>query len=309
MGMWRGSLGSGVVAVLDPGVNIPGVPMFVDSGNLPPPNAPPIASFSDVRPSLNSGIRASLAYREDGCAIEVAGFYLFQATSSSLTSIKDRLDLPFANFPSPLGFQGDNFLWLQADTVQTTLETQLGSAEVNYRHRYYYGFEWIAGFRYLDLRERVSVATNDSSTDIPINPTQVATYSVLTHTHLLAGQFGFEWEWPLLSCASIGASAKGAWGVNLLDVNAGLVRGDGFQGPQATRHAQIFSHLYELAAWATFSFTEQWRIRAGYQCLFIVDVPEPQSQFDFVPAHPNVSANDNRTVIFHGPMIEMQFAF
>jgi hypothetical protein len=283
----------------------------VDSGINPIPagNAPPIFGTQDTHPPFNSGVRASVIWREGYDAFEVGGFYLFQSSRRASVASQGQLDLPFNNFPTPLGFQGDNFLWLQADVVATTLQTTVASAEVNYRKLAAPGFEWLIGVRYFDLRERFSILTDDGIEFRPANPTLSATVSAVTHSRLLAPQLGFEWEKALVSWFTVGLTGKGAWGVNFLTVDNSLTRGDGFEGPGAHGATRIFSHLYEVAAWGTFSITEQWRIKAGYTALFLVNVPVASNQISFDLGHPDLHRNNNDSILWHGPMIEMQFAF
>ncbi|MCI0457067.1 MAG: hypothetical protein L0Z62_08815, partial [Gemmataceae bacterium] len=141
MALTRERLGHGPIAYLDPGTTIPGVPFNTDTGNGVSPNAPVALDFKDIHMNLNPGVRATVGYRDGDHAIEASGFYLFQTDSPAIAGIPGRLDLLFAAFPSPIGFQGNNFLWLQADQVRATVETTLASAEVNYRWNHYRGLE------------------------------------------------------------------------------------------------------------------------------------------------------------------------
>ncbi len=316
MALLRQPTGNGVLAVRDPGVNIPGIPPNVDSGLFPPQSAPQLLGFNDITPRWLNGIRAFLTYREDGHAFEIGGFYMFQQVNSAVAIAPGRLDLPFANFPLPIGFQGDNNLWLQADQVRAALQTQLASAEANYRTSYCRGFEWIFGVRYLFLQERFSVTTDDDSivdrqAGRRVNLTEIATVSARTSNNIVAPQLGFEWEKPLVSWLTVGMTGKGAWGANFLTIDSGLQRFDSFPGPSFRHTSVIFSQIYELSAWGTIFLTEQCRLKAGYMALWVTGVPQAQQQFSFDLGNPglNVGANNHSSVLFHGPMVELQFAF
>src|SRR5262249_27478545 len=192
--------------------------------------------FHDVSQNFNHGIRATIGYRECEHAVELTGFYLFQAERAAFAVAQGRLDLPFSAFPSPLGFQGDNFLWLQADRVAALSQTRLGSVEANYRYHHCHGLEWLFGVRYLDQDERFSIVTDDDGLTVrPINLTQVATYTIRSHNRIVAPQLGFEYEHPLVHGLTVGITGKGAWGANFLNVDLSLDRGDGFQGPRSHR--------------------------------------------------------------------------
>jgi hypothetical protein len=307
-GLMRQSFGGGPLVVRDPGVNLPGIPSNVDSGNLPPPGSPQLLGLNDLSPVLMNGVRATVAYREGCDAFEITGFYIFQTDSNTMALATGQLDLPFAFFPTPLGFQGDNGLWLQADKVFATLSTSIGSAEANYRHSCYPGCEFILGVRYLNLREDFSLTTDDSSTVAPINPTQIATVISKTRNQIIAPQLGLEFEKPLLSCLTVGITAKGAWGVNILEQENQLVRADGFVGPSSHHTTNIFSHIYDLSAWGTLLITDQFRIRAGYQALWVVHVPEAAQNISFALGQPDAFHNTS-SILYHGPMIEFQFSF
>jgi hypothetical protein len=58
-----------------------------------------------------------------------------------------------------------------------------------------------------------------------------------------------------------------------------------------------------------FYLLERMRIRASYNLLWLVNVPEAKSQIDYDLLSPNGSRADHGSIFFHGPMIEMQFLF
>jgi hypothetical protein len=304
MALQRDTLGNGIVAVQDT------ASQRIDTGIGPAANAPPILRFGDLPIDYAHGVRATVGIREDCHAFELSGFYIGRQESSFTVADRGQLALPFAAFPSPLGFQGDNFLWLQADQVRLSLETALSSGEANYRYAHCPGLELLAGVRYLGVDERVSILTDDDGLTVsPVNQTQIADYSVRAHSRIVAMQAGFEYEHPIISHVTVGFSGKGAWGVNFMDINTVLRRGDGFFGPSARNTSTVFSHVYETSLWGTVLITEQCRIRAGYQCLWAVNVPEAVGQINFDPTRPNVILNPHGSIFYHGPMVELQFKF
>ena len=67
------------------------------------------------------------------CAVEVSGFYIpYQGTTRTIAD-PGKLDLNFIN--PPVGFEGDNGLWLQADVVRVQELFSLINGEVNFRVR------------------------------------------------------------------------------------------------------------------------------------------------------------------------------
>jgi hypothetical protein len=314
MALWRQSTGNGVLAVQDPGINVPGIPSNVDTGNGPPPGAPQLLGFNDLSSTFLNGVRASAIYREGSNAFEIAGFYLFQSETNASVAAPGRIDSFFDAFPTPIGFQGDNFLWLQADRMAASLQTRLASGEANYRHSYFSGCEWLIGVRYLYLNENFDLITDDDSLvlhqhGLPTNPALVASVSTTTRSNIVAPQLGFECERPLVSWLTVGLTGKAAWGVNFLHTEAGLTRGDGFSGPSAQHDSVVFSHIYELSAFGTIGLTEQLRLKLGYMALWVVGVPQAQQQFNFDLSNPGGNFSHTSSVFFHGPMVELQFAF
>jgi hypothetical protein len=50
-------------------------------------------------------------------------------------------------------------------------------------------------------------------------------------------------------------------------------------------------------------------VRAGYDLLWVVNVPVAKDQIDFDLSNPAGMRNDHGTQFFHGPQIELQFMF
>jgi hypothetical protein len=298
------------VAVIDPGVDIPGVPTNVDSGIQPSRFSPQALNFNNLEPNMNHGVTATWGYRDGAFAVELTGFYLAENESFSVVSAPGRLDLPFSAFPSPLGFQGDNFLWLQADQVRLGLQTQLANGELNFRCSTHPGCDFIIGLRYMDVYELLTIQTDDDSLVLgQRDPTSIANYSIRAHSRILGPQLGFEYDWPVLPRVTIDFLAKGAWGANFIEVDVALQRGDGFFGPSDGRSSTVFGQVYELGLFGTFMFTDNCRIRAGYSTLWVVGVPEATDQTNFDPGNPNARRSNTGSIFYHGPLVELQLAF
>lgn len=313
MGLERQRLGRGAAAVLDTAAG-------GDTGNLPLAGAPEAADFHDIQPRLNNGVRATVGFHWDGQAVELSGFYLSQNSAAKSYANPGRLDSFFnvgGDFArAPLGFEGDQGLWLQADAIRLRLQTALGSAEANYRC--YLGADadvsWIIGVRYLDLYEKFGFFTGDNDlTVLDVNgrpdPTRQATYSVTAHNQFLAPQLGFEWNRAINCWLAFSMSAKGAWGANFLTVDTNLKRGDGLQGLHNGRSQTLFSHVYETGFFLDFRLMERARLRAGYDLLWAVDVAEALGQFDYDLGHTSGRTKNNQTIFYHGPVVELHFLF
>jgi len=304
MALERQRLGHGAAAVLDTASG------GVDTGNLPPAGAPEAADFHDVQQRFNHGVRATLGYHWAGQAIELSGFYLSQNSTSKTFANPGNLDSFFnvgGDFSrAPLGFEGDNGLWLQADVIRLRLQTALGSAEVNYRC--WMGADadlsWLVGIRYLDVYERFGFYTGDDDlTVLDVNgrpdPTRQATYSVTAHNQFVAPQLGLEWNRAINCWLAFSLSAKGAWGANFLTVDTLLKRGDGLVGFHNGRSQTLFSHMYETGFFLDFRLCDRARLRAGYDLMWVVDVAEALGQFDYDQSHTAGTTKNNQTIFYH----------
>jgi hypothetical protein len=316
MGLQRQRLGHVEAAVLDSAAG------GIDTGDPPPRNAPQALTYNDIDMRLTNGVRTTLGLHWGNEAIEASGFYLGESNSAKLIASHGAFDTFFNvnGAPSsavfPLGFEGDNGMWLQADVIRLSLQTALGSGEVNYR--VWFGpesdFSASIGVRYLDIYERFSFYTGDDDVtvrDINNNPdpTLEATYAVTTHNRILAPQLGFEWNRPIGCWFAFTMDFKGAWGANFLDVNTILKRGDGFVGFTGHRSQTIFSHLYELGFFLNFRLMDNARIKAGYDMLWAVDVAEATGQLNFNLADTAPHTNNHGSIFYGGPVVELQLVF
>jgi hypothetical protein len=308
MGLLRQSLGNKVLGFLDPGITVGGTQVFTTTGRLPPPGSQPVVNTHDVSPQMQFGPRASVMWREPCWAFELTGFYLSESTVASTTVIPARIDMGFGFFPAPRGFTPGMFL--QNDLVKLSVQTTMYDGEANYRFNTAKNFEWIVGARYLDYQERFNIFTElDPVRRGTLNPLTTSYITDRVHNRITAGQLGFETWQDLTERIGVGGTLKGAWGANFANYEHLLVRGDGFLGPGLHRSETQFSHVYEAALYADFCITEQLKIRAGYQGLWLVDVPLSVSEINFNLNAPGAIFNKTGSVFFHGPMVELRFVF
>jgi hypothetical protein len=324
MGMFRQRLTHTEIAQLDPGITLAnGTTIFTDTGNIPFFKSPLAVDLHDMPQNANWGVRATIGYRcDDFFSIEFSGYYLLQSDAALTVANPARLDLPFDTFPTPIGFQGDNGLWSQADIVRTSLQTTLASGEANLRYRPTgnrwtgSGIDLLAGVRYFDYFERFGIYTGDddltgATFDIFGNPDPrvQALYQVETHNRILAGQLGFDAQFQPLRWIGLGFAAKGAWGVNFLENDVRLIRGDNFVGFDTRTNRQVFSHLYEGNFYFDFAPWQCLHIRGGYNMLWLVDIAEAAKQVDFNLANTLGRQRHDGSVFYHGPTMELQFIF
>jgi len=309
-GLQRQGPGHGVLAILDPGNNIPGFPPNAETGIPPPNTAPTLLNFADIAPNFSWGTKVTVGYHADPGTFEFTGYYLGLTTAARRVSLPGQVDVPFFASNAPLGFQGINNLWLQADYVAAILQTRMANAEFNYRTSCGPNVELITGIRYMDLEEGFSIFTDDVGIILPSpDPFAQALYSINTHNRIVAPQLGLALEVPLVPWLSLSLEGKGAWGANFLDMDHILVRGDGFVGPSTHSNRVLFSQIYDLGVYANVRFGDHIRIQAGYQALWVVDIPVAAQQVDFNLNDAQGRRDYRGSIFFHGPSVEIQFAF
>src|SRR5262249_12255387 len=156
-----------------------------------------IQDFHDIGQDFNFGPKVTLGYLWGSQAVEVTGFWIPEYKKSVNDTLAGQLDQLFFN--PPVGFEGDNGMFIHADRVNTAFSSTMWNIEVNYRQSNagLMETELILGIRYLDLWEMiVNYAGNDDLTAPLSNgnpdPLRQAFYQVQAHNHIIAPQIGFE---------------------------------------------------------------------------------------------------------------------
>jgi hypothetical protein len=299
----------------------PGPPLDVPTVPAPPSVNVPVLNLHDLHPNMNVGPTFTLGYLEECQAWEISTFYLSNNMRSKTITDPGLLLVPF-NTPAqgvPLGFEGDNGLWLNADRVREFYRNQMISAEFNYRRwsAFLNNIELILGVRYFNLQERAGIFTDDDLFNVNIlgqsDPTRAATYQVTAQNDMVLAQFGGEWsipcEIPYLGWLWFTTMGKGAVGANFIDRTFELFRGDKLRGFRRQVRDVNFGQLYEAGAYIDIHILERFRIRAGYQALFLAGVSDASYQINYNLLNPTSRSVGYRTEFYHGPLLELQFLF
>ncbi len=306
--MWRRQeSGSGVIAVQDP--------QNLDTGTPPPAGASVLQRFNNIDPGYNAGITATLGALWNGNeCLEATVFYTFQGRNTSSITDPGRIDSFFVN--PPLGFEGDNGMFLQDDRLSTTLTSQLWGAEVNYRYAdpALSEAELLLGVRYLDLFEKLGSTFDDDGVTFPMtnglpDPTRVAAYSVQTENRFVGPQLGFEWGHRVGKFFTMGLTAKAALGADFAHLNRSLTRGDGLVGFDGNRSTVQFSEVYEGGAFIDFHVLDRARIRLAYNALWLIHMANVVDQYDFNLQNTNQLDKRSGNILYQGPVLEFQFLF
>jgi hypothetical protein len=257
----------------------------------------------DIDPNLNWGPRGTLGYYLDNQAVEVTGFWI--GDNHKTVSANGPLAVPFSNPPGNFGF--DPLLFQRAAFAQTTLTHSVGSAELNYRSfdRLGSGAEVLFGVRYLDVQEKLAILTEDAGSV----PTGQATDFTRTHNYIIAPQLGFDFNQSIKRWLTLGATLKGAWGVNLVEEDTELKNGT--QTIQRSAHQSFtnFGQVYEIDAYLECWLWERCRVKGGYTALWALGVSDVNAGVNFNLSDPQGHQSHDGSIFYHGPMVEVELLF
>jgi len=349
MALQRNHLGAGDIAVVNANaVGLPnGTSSPVPDPFVPPP--PGVASalnFNSVTPALSLGIRGTLGYLWDNQSIEFSSFYIWENDATATANMPFSLDTLFYN--PPIAFIGAG-MFRYANTVSETYGSSLFNAEVNYRrwNSAFAGLDFIFGVRYMRENDIYSIMSSGTAILNDTNALGLAspgnnaiTYMVIAHNNIMAPQFGLEWNLPIFKWLTLSLLGTGAWGANYLTTDVNLTRNDGLTAFNTTRSAWNFAQVYQLGAFADINLLEKLRLRLGYTAFWLTGVAAASDQVDFnlagtqsrqslgvqgltnalesgnlksifaaENAYPHGTGNNNGSMIFYGPQVQLQFFF
>lgn len=291
----------------------------LDTGFLSARRLPVVSDGSSYNTPWPWHGRFTLGYLCGNQAFEVTGFYQ-PSTGRTLATFQEpgRLFVPFTvpGGGTLLGFEGNNGLWTQADRVQTTFESTIGGVEANYRVANS-GInlpDLILGFRHLHVRERLGIFTDDEALIVDefgrSDPLRQATYASQVRTNFLGLQMGGEWSASMLKDKLLlTLIGKAALGVNLIERNRSLYRGDGFQGFDTSTTRVQFGGVGDVQAAIDVPLLEKARLRLGYQALWLVGTTTASSQVELDLTQQDRGTFGYRTLFYHGPLIELHLLF
>lgn len=286
-------------------------PEVLDTGAPSPENADVLVNLRDRSSRMNFGVRGTVGYFfGGGWSLEATGFYVGENERTIHFDYPTQINSFFHN--PPIGFEGNNDLWRQADRMTLEKKTYVMNGELNCR-TFDPGIgncEIIFGVRFLEFRDRIAITTDDDNITFPgINPIMIARYEVDAINRIAAPQIGFEWGFLDFGCFTFGINGKAAAGVNFVDISTKLSRGDGFVGFEGGRTEVQFSHMYDLGGYVDLHILERMRMRFGYNILWLANISVNSNQIEFDLSIPNGREDKNGSVYLHGLMAEFQFLF
>jgi hypothetical protein len=344
----RNHLGAGDIAVVNArAVGLQnGAPVIPNPFEPPPPGIVGALNFNSVTPPLSLGIIGTVGYLWHNQAIEFSSFYIWENDVSKSVNMPFSLDTMFYN--PPLAFIGAG-MFRYADSVGMNFGSSLFNAEANYRRwsAGYGGLEFIIGARYMRENEMLNITSagtailsDTNALGMPSPGTNAISYMVITHNNIEVPQIGLEWNLPIFKWLTLSLLGKAGWGANYLTTDVNLTRSDGLTAFNTMRHAWSFAQVYQLGAFADINLLERLRLRLGYTAFWLTGLAVAVDQVDFnlqgyqarqalgvqglanalqsgnlrsvfaaENAYPHGRANNDGSVIFYGPQIQLMFFF
>jgi hypothetical protein len=260
---------------------------------------------------MNWGVIGTLGCLIDNQQFELTGFYLPEKTSSASITSAGQLNVPYIGVP--LGLSGNNGVGLQADTISISQSVAMGNLEGNYRmtglaHR---EFDLILGVRYFDYQQGTTFFTDDGSVLNNLgqaNPLLQTNYLTSTYNRMVGPQIGLEYATRILYGFSFTSEAKTAFMANFMERNMSLNRGDGFNIFTRNKTNTGYSQLFQMGFNLEWNMFEKFKVRGGYNLLWLVGVAQSADLIDFNITNPVVNTNTSSN-FFQGPSIEFHFLF
>jgi hypothetical protein len=309
--LFRERLTRGPIAVLEPVV-------LRDANIMAPAGSPELLDFHDVQTGYDWGVITNLGYRWGPDAVELSGFFLPRRAASATVNMPGSVDVLFGASPQPPPFQLATNPFLQTDIVEARLSTEVGSVEANCRHQLNDCLECFIGVRYFNVDEDFDILTEDLAGGTVFHilktgmsaPGVQADYRISTQSHIVGPQMGLTYERLLVPGIGISLMTKNMVGADFFRLQHTLTRLDtGELGPGASRSGTQVSGVFEIGAFANWWLNDHIRLRAGYQALWVVNVPVASQNVSFNLNDTLGTQENHGNIFFHGPTLDLELTF
>lgn len=286
-----------------------------------PPNL--VLSASDLEFDWEAGVRATVRHQFNAVtsieavytdAINWNAYASASSDSHDLYSAFSQFgDVPFG------GFQEFD----QASFVEAAYETDLDSVEVNWRRgwvtpSYKQSGAWIFGFRYLKLDESFRYGSRIEPHRDDINNVDVTAstfnYHVSADNQMYGPQIGADFMTCLFPSVMMGTEFKAGVFANSAEQNTSLsVINPGTNLTTERAEDDDISFLAEANIYGLVQFHPLWKVRFGYQALFLSGVALGIENFNDAPingATPRTPFLDtNGDAFYHGAYGGIEFGW
>ncbi len=182
-------------------------------------------------------------------------------------------------------------------------ETEMQSAEINFRRQLYPFFSGLAGIRYINVDDHFQLQAFDDWDDLNDrnDPTELGIFTSTTRNNMVGPQIGGDLDLPLGGkTLRLGAPARMGLLANFIDYEAKIH--DVQNGNQDYRFKDStvgLAGVLELGLNLTWQFLPNWSVRGGYNLMWIAGVARAAEQ-----SAPTV--NHDGTMFLHGPSIGLE---
>ncbi|MCY2993786.1 MAG: BBP7 family outer membrane beta-barrel protein [Planctomycetota bacterium] len=256
-----------------------------------------VISTPDLQFGFEPGVRALLGARlRDGWAVESSYLGLWSTMSRVSAFRPDDKPGDYTRLTIPVPLGKINNVFRDADWIGIDYSSQLHSVDLNLVCcRCCYSdcgdckmsgrsFEWMAGFRYLNLNETLQIhgtTSADSGPPLSGNPPFKGLYQVDTSNNLYGAQLGARWRrcrgrWSL--------EATGKAGIYLNDAQQQQQIVDAVPNPlwrDESAGGGRVAFVGEISLSGIYQLTNVWGLRTGYNLLAIEGVALAPDQLDF----------------------------
>jgi hypothetical protein len=228
-----------------------------------------LANTRDLTYGYETGTRVALGVHvSDHSSIEGVYFGLYD--SSANYAVVGNNDISLTGM---IGFT--TFDYFRADSMLLQMTTNIHNGEVNYVcQTEVTGLEWLAGFRYMNFREKFSIHSTDSNSGD-------SDYRVKVDNNLFGGQIGTRFR---LESGFLGLELTGKAGVFGNGITLDSFLGD-FNNTQVLRDFRVerdnVAFIGEASLTGLFMITENVYLRSGYTVMWIEGIGRASDQLDF----------------------------
>ena len=278
------------------------------------PNA--VLSTSDLDLDFEPGVQATIRYQMSAVYNIEAGYLGVVDWGDSIvaTSANDGLYSWLSDYGNqPFGGFADVD---QATLMRVRYSSHIDSVEFNLRRtwaksNYRIHGSWFGGFRWLTLRDKMQFFSDVQAHLDPINNVNrdaaQANFWAETDNDLYGGQLGGQLGASLLPGLNvIGQLKAGVYGVQA-DVDTRLMTTSMGSPLVESGDSSDTALLAEAGAYVTYQLHPLWKIRAGYQCLYLDGVALASENFNAQStAGGRLPVNDNGSAFIHGGTLGLE---
>ena len=281
-----------------------------------------ILSADDLSFDWEAGVRASVRYQLNAVS-NIEAVYLDAVNwRDSATVTSDNHDLysvfsDFGNFPLG-GFEETD----QASLHRIGYKSDLDTVEINWRHGWSgrksrLSGSWLLGFRYVKLDEEFGYFTQVLPHFDPINMVNRNAanmdYRVRVKNNMFGIQIGSEFTACVIKSFMIGGEVKaGVYGNSAKQNTTIVVRNPLVQVTNEQADDDDAALLSEANLYAIFQFHPLWKVRGGYQVLYLNNVALGLDNFNSQPPFLGTRAvflDNDGEAFYQGAYVGVEFGW